>query len=91
MVGAMQAAQLGPPNPEILTEEDTEITLRDGFKSSLKVFKPAKKPAGGSPLVVFAFGGGWIGGDNSQAVAIGRMLVKAFGAVVVAISYRLGE
>lgn len=89
MMTQMQLAQLGPPNPELLTEEYVEFPLRDGYQSKLKVMKPVKKPEGGSPLVVFAFGGGFIGGDCDQGTAVGRMLVKAFGAVVVNISYRL--
>ena len=89
MMTQMQLAQLGPANPDLLTEEYIEIPMRDGFQSKLKVLKPVNKPAGGSPLVVFAFGGGWVGGDCEQGTAFGRMLVKAFGAVVVQISYRL--
>ena len=89
MMTQMQLAQLGPPNPELLTEDYIEIPMRDGYQSKLKVLKPVNKPAGGSPLVVFAFGGGFIGGDCDQGTAVGRMLVKAFGAVVVQISYRL--
>lgn len=89
MMTQMQLAQLGPPNPELLTEEYIEIPMRDGYQSKLKVLKPVKKPQGGSPVVVFAFGGGFIGGDCDQGTAVGRMLVKAFGAVVVQISYRL--
>lgn len=89
MMTQMQLAQIGPANPELLTEEYVDIEMRDGYKSKTKVLKPVKKPSGGSPLVVFAFGGGFIGGDCDQGTAVSRMLVKAFGAVVVQISYRL--
>ena len=58
MMNQMVAAQIGPPNPDVLTEEDIEITLRDGSKSTLKVHKPVHPPKEGSPLMVFAFGGG---------------------------------
>lgn len=89
MLTQMQLAQIGPANPEIVTEEYKEIAMRDGYQSKLKILKPVRKPSGGSPLVVFAFGGGFIGGDCDQGTAAGRMFVKAFGAVVVLISYRL--
>lgn len=58
MMAQMTAAQIGPANPDILTEEDVEITLRDGFKSTLKVHKPVHPPAKGAPLIIYAFGGG---------------------------------
>ena len=89
MMTQMQLAQIGPANPEIVTEEYIEVPMRDGYQSKLKVLKPVNNPAGGSPLLVFAFGGGFIGGDCDQGTAIGRMVVKAFGATVVLISYRL--
>jgi acetyl esterase/lipase len=40
-------------------------------------------------LIILAFGGGWIAGDNKQMVVEARGLVRAFSAVVVNISYRL--
>ena len=61
--------------------------VRDGFSSSLKIHKPAK---GGGPLIVLAFGGGFLGGDNDQLSEYARALVQLFGATVVNISYRVG-
>lgn len=79
---------LGPPGPEI-EESSKEITMRDGEQTELKIFKPTKKPADGSPLVVLNFGGGFVVGNNQQLTAYSRALVKLFGAVVVNTGYRL--
>jgi acetyl esterase/lipase len=64
-----------------------DIEMRDGFMSSLKIQKPASGPPG--PLIVLAFGGGFVGGDNNQFTKTGRVLVNVFGATVVSIGYRL--
>jgi acetyl esterase/lipase len=77
--------KLGSP-PEGIEEFYHEIPMRDGFKSSLKVFRPTN---GGGPLYVLAFGGGFIGGDNDQLSVEARSLVKLLGATVVNISYRV--
>lgn len=79
---------LGPPGPEI-NESYLQIAMRDEFSSELKVFKPTKPPADGSPLIVLAFGGGFAIGSNQQLTAISRTLTKLFGATVVNLSYRL--
>jgi acetyl esterase/lipase len=63
--------------------------VRDGFKNKGKVFRPTTPPAGGSPLIVFAFGGGFISGDPDSGTALARAWVRLFGAVVVCINYRL--
>ncbi|KAK5164628.1 uncharacterized protein LTR77_009834 [Saxophila tyrrhenica] len=78
--------KLGDP-PEGTAEFYQEIPVRDGFSSSLKIHKPSN---GGGPLVVLAFGGGFLGGDNDQLSEVARGLVKLYGATVVNISYRVG-
>lgn len=79
---------LGPCPPEV-EESYQNISMRDGFESELKIFKPTKPPAKGSPLVVLVFGGGFVIGNNGQLTAFGRVLSKLYGATVVNISYRL--
>lgn len=80
---------LGPPEAAI-TEEYKDIPMRDGFKSSIKIHRPTKAPASGSPLIIFCFGGGFIAGDNDAGTAYARAWARLFGAVTVSIAYRLG-
>ena len=75
-----------PPFTGIETYHDVE--MRDGFKSSLKIQKPADAAEPGA-LIVLCFGGGFVGGSNEQFSKLGRVLVNMFGATVVSISYRL--
>lgn len=63
--------------------------MRDGYSSAIKIHKPKDVPAGSSPLIVFSFGGGFIGGDMHAGTGFARAWVRLFGAVVVDISYRL--
>lgn len=77
---------LGAP-PAGTVEFYKDITVRDGFSSSLKIHRPE---SGDGALVVLAFGGGFLGGDNDQLSGEARALVKLFGATVVNISYRVG-
>lgn len=63
--------------------------MRDGFQLKLKIVKPVSSPAGGSPLIVFFFGGGWISGDIEAGTAFARAYARLFGATVVMPSYRL--
>lgn len=79
---------LGPAEPSIV-EEYKDIPMRDGFQSSIKIHRPATPPAGGSPLMIFCFGGGFISGDYHTGTAFARAWARLFGAVTVAISYRL--
>ena len=81
-------AALGPVPAEV-KESFVKIPMRDGYESELKVFKPTKAPAEGSPLIILVYGGGFIMGTNGQLTAYGRSLCKLFGATVVNISYRL--
>lgn len=78
--------KLGQP-PKGTEEFYKEIPVRDGFSSSLKIHKPTE---GGGPLIVLAFGGGFLGGDNNQLSEYSRALVQLVGATVVNISYRVG-
>ena len=55
--------------------------MRDGYMSSLKVFKPSKGPPG--PLIVLLFGGGFVAGDKDQLTEVARISVELFGATVI--------
>ena len=63
--------------------------MRDGHKNRTKIHKPTSKPAGGSPLIVLIYGGGFISGSEEQMTPWARAFVRQFGAVVVNIKYRL--
>ena len=88
MLSKQSVAMLGPPEAAI-TEEYKDIPMRDGFQSTIKIHKPSTPPAGGSPLIVFCFGGGFISGDKEAGTGFARAFVRLFSAVVVNISYRL--
>ena len=64
-----------------------EIAMRDGYMSTLKIHKPASSTPG--PLIVLAFGGGFVGGTIEQLTRTARALKDIFGATVINISYRL--
>lgn len=81
-------AMLGSAESSII-EEHKDIPMRDGFASEIKVIRPATAPAAGSPLIIFSYGGGFIGGNYEAGTAFGRAWVRLLGAVVVCISYRL--
>ncbi|PTU17989.1 hypothetical protein P175DRAFT_0444776 [Aspergillus ochraceoroseus IBT 24754] len=65
------------------------IAMRDGYESETRVFKPVSAPEAGSPLVVLIYGGGFVVGTSLQLVPFARAIAKAYGATVVAVSYRL--
>jgi acetyl esterase/lipase len=63
--------------------------VRDGFQNKAKIVRPSTPPAGGSPLIIYAFGGGFISGDAESGTPLARAFARLFGAVTVCISYRL--
>jgi acetyl esterase/lipase len=77
-----------PPAHDIF-ETDISVPMRDGYQAVARVRKPNHSSSDGCPLIILAFGGGWIAGDNDQMVVEARAFVRAFSAVVVNISYRL--
>ncbi|KAK4507461.1 hypothetical protein PRZ48_001196 [Zasmidium cellare] len=79
---------IGDAEPAI-TEEYKDIPMRDGYKSTIKIHRPTNPPASGSPVIVYYFGGGFIGGDMHQATAPARAWIRLFGATVIVPSYRL--
>jgi acetyl esterase/lipase len=77
-----------PPAPDIL-ESALTVPMRDGHQSNAKIRKPRVASQNGCPLIILAFGGGWISGSADQMALEARALVRVFSAVVVNISYRL--
>ncbi|KAK4506198.1 hypothetical protein PRZ48_004163 [Zasmidium cellare] len=78
--------KLGPVSAD-LEEFTQDIPMRDGYVSGLKVVKPRDPTPG--PLIVLAFGGGFVVGTKDQLTEEARTLAQLFGATVVNISYRL--
>jgi acetyl esterase/lipase len=77
-----------PLAPDIL-ESNLTVPMRDGHRSIAKIRRPATPSPKGSPLIILAFGGGWISGSADQMALEARALVRVFSAVVVNITYRL--
>ena len=63
--------------------------MRDNYPSTAIIRTPKSPSPKGSPLIILAFGGGWISGSADQMSLEARALVRVFSAVVVNISYRL--
>lgn len=69
-----------PESEEGVVEEDREISMRDGFRSRLRITRPARRTIEeGSPLFVWIYGGGFVGGTPDQVIPRARHLVKLFG------------
>lgn len=77
-----------PAAPDIV-ESELIIPMRDGFQSVAKIRKPQTPSPQGCPLIILAFGGGWMAGSAEQMAIEARALVRVVSAVVVNISYRL--
>jgi acetyl esterase/lipase len=77
-----------PPAHDIL-ETEVSVPMRDGYQVVARVRKPKHPSSDGCPLIILAFGGGWIAGDNNQMIVEARAFARAFSAVVVNITYRL--
>ena len=89
MASAVAAANAFLPAADDILETEIAVPMRDGYQAIARVRKPDSPSTEGGPLIILAFGGGWIAGDNNQMVVEARALVRAFSAVVVNISYRL--
>ncbi|KAJ5654445.1 hypothetical protein N7490_001448 [Penicillium lividum] len=81
---------------ESLTDQGTlmNIPMRDGFQSSLRIFKPtpseySSAPHPPSPVIVLVYGGAFCCGDNSNFAAHALALRALYGATVVLTSHRL--
>lgn len=89
MQTAVEALNAALPAAQDILETEIAVPMRDGYQAIARVRKPRSPSADGCPLIILAFGGGWIAGDNKQMAVEARAFVRAFSAVVVNISYRL--
>jgi acetyl esterase/lipase len=86
---AMTAAQSDASATAGIKEEDFTIPARDGFPIPIRTYKPESPPAGGSPLVVFIHGGGFVIGGLEGEELNCRLFVQKLGCVCVNVDYRL--
>ncbi len=74
-------------------EKFDDMVFRDPGESedclTLNVWTPAAKPKGKLPVMVWIFGGGFVGGGTSEPRQDGEHLTRK-GVVVVSMNYRLG-
>ncbi|KAL4798394.1 Alpha/Beta hydrolase protein [Aspergillus venezuelensis] len=76
--------------PTLGTKESVgKITMRDGHKNEIRIFRPSSMPEEGSPVVVLIYGGGYQLGTNLQLAPFARALSAMYGATSITISYRL--
>lgn len=71
-----------------MDESDTTVP-GDGFSVHVRIYKPVSRPAAGSPLIVYAHGGGFCSGSLSNSESTVRRFVQSSGAVVISVDYRL--
>jgi acetyl esterase/lipase len=89
MESAVATVNASLPDAQDILETEIPVPMRDGYQTIARVRKPKCPSKEGCPLIILAFGGGWIAGDNKQMAVEARSFVRAFSAVVVNISYRL--
>jgi acetyl esterase/lipase len=86
---AMTAAASDSSLTQGVKEEDITVPARDGYNIPVRTYKPESPPAGGSPLIVFYHGGGFVIGGLEGEELNCRLFVQKFGCVCVNVDYRL--
>lgn len=72
-----------------MTETEHQVPVRDGSSVRVRIYVPAQKPSGGSPIVVMFHEGGWSMGDLTDEDQNCRLFARDLGAVSVNVEYRL--
>ena len=89
--GVRRADSFGPRCMQAPVFDD--MVFRSGRMSEdclyLNVWTPPQRVAGGSPVLVYFYGGGFVGGDASEPRYDGENLARR-GIIVVTVNYRLG-
>jgi acetyl esterase/lipase len=73
-------------SPGGATTVTADLAYGDGPRRKLDVYRPPD--ANGAPVVVFFYGGNWVGGDRGDYAFVGRALASR-GIVTVIADYRL--
>lgn len=76
-----------PDVSDVVSEEDTTVQARDGYKIPVRVYKPRSPPSSGSPLVVLVHGGGFVLGDIDSETALARLFTKENACTCVSVDY----
>ncbi|KAI9710277.1 MAG: hypothetical protein M1820_002771 [Bogoriella megaspora] len=76
-------------SPPTWSETDIQVTVRDGSRISLRVFRPQALPPEGCAVLVFAHGGGWCMGDLEMDAFTCRLFCKELRVLVFSVGYRL--
>lgn len=88
---SMRAMGQGRPKSALVpgvTEKDIQIPVRDGASNPARVYSPEGASGAGKPLLVMAFGGGYVLGNLESEETNCRKWVTNHGGIAVSISYR---
>lgn len=87
LVACSPLSALNALSPGGTSEVSADIAYGDGPRRKLDVYKP-KDVRGPVPVVVFFYGGNWVGGERADYAFVGRALASR-GIVAVIADYRL--
>lgn len=73
--------------PQLASIIDRKITVRDGAKIDVRIYKPTFDKI--LPVIVYYHGGGWVFGNLESSDAGCQLLAEKAEAIVVSVDYRL--
>ncbi|MGG2106868.1 alpha/beta hydrolase [Lysinibacillus pakistanensis] len=73
--------------PQLASITDRKITVRDGAKINVRIYKPSFDKI--LPVIVYYHGGGWVFGNLESSDAGCQLLAEKAEAIVVSVDYRL--
>ncbi|KAF2665219.1 lipase esterase family protein [Microthyrium microscopicum] len=83
-----QPGPLPEDSPKDVTTKDMEISVRDGSKIGIRIYK--RKGLGADALLFLVLhGGGWVIGNHSTEETMNRYVAGLNDAVVVSVDYRM--
>ena len=89
--GISESQRRNGPDPSTLpyTEEDRQITVRDGASITIRIHKPRSAPVDGCPGMVMCHGGGFCVGNLESGSRLCRVFAEELGGVAINVGYRL--
>lgn len=73
--------------PQLASITDRKITVRDGAKINVRIYKPSFDKI--LPVIVYYHGGGWVFGNLESSDAGCQLLAEKAESIVVSVDYRL--